>query len=233
MSTIAYNADKYLTHLDYCTLFEKNSYLCKKTIQCIINKDSICEINLLLRNNNYQNCKLEIFQQKFDIRKLNDDYYVILAPSEVNVKEKCGEETTNVILYGSYLVDNVINCEYKLENQIIKIYQSKISGNVKFIDYQSKYQNITKLNVTSLDKENIVKELNVNSDKLSEIHFNQKLHTTNHIVTFIILIFVIIFLCSIICYVKRRFNQNQAKAASKIIDESKMFIIKENNPPII
>ena len=157
-------------------------------------------------DNTYQNCLYHVFTlHNIEIRNLDNNLKILLSPHETKLIKICNQERDPQIVKGTYLIKNIHNCIFSINDHIIRNWQSHISTEIKFIDYQEKHNQITTLNITQPTVFNISQELTNNQALIEQISFsNSKFKRQGYMLYLLLVVILTFVLYRLFCYLRLR-----------------------------
>lgn len=176
-------------------------FLCDHQIEHYVKQNSVCEINILEQTNNYKTCQYEIFQiDNFEIPSLNHNIQIILSSKNNKLFQRCGAQEDVLVIQGTYLLTNLNNCIYTINNHVIRNAKTTISTSFKFLDILEEHKFIPNITLNSINMLNISESIAYQKKLLNSIKFNHKVHHyTNSTICIIILIITSIVIIIIVC----------------------------------
>lgn len=173
-----------------------------------IQEENPCEIELLKYTKNTTNCHyVPVNLKTLKIQKIEENKWIVLAPTQIIAHQKCGNNEDNIPLNGSYVIELNNQCEVEIGNNIIKTFKN-LQPNFKqiqlpkiklIVDLKSDINSELKpleIKSTNLDEiKTIYSALDDQKSKLKNIDENSVyFHKTSiyTILSYVIIIFTVI-----------------------------------------
>jgi len=164
------NEFQYVLTNEPCERIVNDQYLCKHKDILKVSNDNPCEVNLLLGNYNFENCKMINMQvSDVKIQKLENNMWLVVTVQPIAMAYQCNQTESNVMLKGNIVLSLEKFCEARIGKHNLKTLQRNVNI-IKSVMY------IPTLNVDKfLNNVHDVKYLkplklsNVNLDELSSI----------------------------------------------------------------
>ena len=153
------NEQKYIFSNQECQEITVEDYLCREFNPIEIDNNVPCEIRLLRYSEDIEGCGyVHIKASRTEIRKLEKNKWIVIAPNKTIATVQCGHNTDNVPILGTYMIEANDVCEVNIGPFKIKSYQNS-SPEFKVIalphlDFTTRFSNQTS-NFPSIKLESI------------------------------------------------------------------------------
>lgn len=190
-----------------CLEIKSGDFLCRELHTTNIKSTGApCEIELLKYSTNVSTCEqIPVIIEDIQIEKIKENQWIVITPHSVVAIKKCKDNSENIPLNGSYLIELNSDCEVTIEDNYIRIYKS-VSNKNKFkninlpkiilnnikINYQSKFKPLKLKPIDLNGIKHIYKNLNEQSKILDKINKAPIYYNRTSIYTILLYILIII-----------------------------------------
>lgn len=242
------NEQNYLFFDTPCKEIIPEEFICHETNTIKTTEDSPCEIQLLKFTNNLSSCRVvSVKIEQVKIQKLELDKWIVLIPELTVAVQRCGKNSKNVPLKGSYVLELNPTCEVRIKNTLIRSFENpkrKFENIVlpKLDFAHPVYKTTTRLKALKLDNINLnelsaVKNaLEINKQSIDSIENNA--FDFNDIDGWTVLIYIIMIL--ILLFVFYKFYSRKCIPKKKEIEDNQPMVVfsqssanPEANPRIL
>ena len=144
---------------------------------------------------NIHNCIYHLFTlHNVEIRNLDNNIKILLSPYENKIIKICNQERDPLIVKGTYLIRNINNCIFSINDKIIRNFKTELNTEIKFIDYQEKHNQITTLNLSEPSLLNISREVSQQRKLVESIQFSPNNFETKSYILYILIALIIVLL---------------------------------------
>lgn len=206
-------------------------FLCRDVHVAQINEDAPCEVQLLNFNTNITNCvAVPADIPNIKIQKIEKNQWIVITPYSIAAVQKCGRNTNNIPLNGTYLIEINNECEVKIKDTILKTFQTSKTNFVNInlpnlpttINQNNKdilnYTKI-KLDTINLDEtKNLISMIDNENIKLQKIEDQPIYYNKTSIYTVLLytLIILIVLCCTFYYFVQKRKQRPSAQLQETI-----------------
>lgn len=220
------NSKFLLTNEQYYAFFDTQceeiipeEYLCEDIHTKQIKENPPCEIQLLNYATNTQCQHVSTRINKVQIQKIENQQWMVIAPTQIAALQKCGKSRDNIPLNGTYIVEfNNSDCEVQIDNHLIKTFRTP-KPNFKIIelpkieisrDSYTSFKTFQPINLSSInlnELKSVYSALNLQHEHLKDI--NQVVHYDNISIYTLTLYTIIIIIA--IYFIYSRFQRKSKK----------------------
>lgn len=219
------NDKNYVVFNEKCQELAEQHYICHEANPMKITKVTPCEVQLLKYLNATRCQGVQVHIRETKLEKLEQNKWIVIAPSPVVAIQKCGPNEDSIPLRGTTLLELDTQCAVEIGDVIIQTYQDSNtnlrSAELPNLDFELFNNHLLINNHTNLELRNVpldeLRNVNMlldvqkhNINRINNLSFDNNINIWTIITYIIIFSLIISFACYY--YVKRIRNKRRGQA---------------------